>query len=198
MKRPVVLMPIVALIAVIAIVAVALASGGNDDNNPTAASGSSGGGSSVASTGGGDGGGAYNYGAPAKPAAKPAAGAGAATITIADHGLGKMLVDAQGRTLYLWQADTGMSSTCSGACALGWPPVTTSGTPKAAGGVQAGRLGTTKRADGTTQVTYGGHPLYRFAGDSAAGQVNGQANNGFGAPWYVVSATGTAITKAAS
>ena len=122
---------------------------------------------------------------------------GTAAISIANHGLGKMLVDSQGRTLYLWQADTGMSSTCSGACAQGWPPVTTSGTPKAAGGVQAGWLGTTKRADGTLQVTYGGHPLYRFAGDTAAGQVNGQANDGFGAPWYVVAGDGSAITKTA-
>jgi predicted lipoprotein with Yx(FWY)xxD motif len=195
MKRPVILIPIVALIAVIAVVAVALASGGNSDNNSTASSGSSGGAGAAASTGGGG----SAYGAPAPPAAaKPASAGGAATITIANHGLGKMLVDSQGRTLYLWQADTGMSSTCSGACAQGWPPVTTSGAPKAAGGVQAGWLGTTKRADGTTQVTYGGHPLYRFAGDTAAGQVTGQGSTGFGSPWYVVSATGTAITKAAS
>jgi predicted lipoprotein with Yx(FWY)xxD motif len=190
MKRPIILIPIVALVAVIAVVAVALA-GGNSDNNSGAAT------KSAASTTSSSGSGLYGA-APArpKPAATPAAG-GAATITTANHGLGKMLVDSQGRTLYLWQADSGMSSTCSGACAAGWPPVTTTGTPKAAGGVQAGWLGTTKRADGTLQVTYGGHPLYRFAGDTAAGQVTGQGNPGFGAPWYVVATDGSAITKTA-
>jgi predicted lipoprotein with Yx(FWY)xxD motif len=188
MKRPIILIPIVALVAVIAVVAVALAGGNSDTtNNGTATK-------SAASTSSGSG----VYGTPVpKPAAAAPAASGAATITTANHGLGKMLVDSQGRTLYLWQADSGMSSTCSGACAAGWPPVTTTGTPKAAGGVQAGWLGTTKRADGTLQVTYGGHPLYRFAGDTAAGQVTGQGNPGFGAPWYVVAADGSAITKTA-
>ena len=180
MKRPIVLIGLVAILAVV----LAGCGGSKSTNNATASGG----------------GGAYGYGAPAKPASAPAkpAAAGATTIALADHGLGKMLVDASGRTLYLWRADTGLSSTCSGACAQGWPPVTTTGTPKATGGVHAGWLGTVKRADGTTQVTYGGHPLYRFAGDTAAGQTNGQGSTGFGSPWYVVSATGSAITKAAS
>jgi predicted lipoprotein with Yx(FWY)xxD motif len=106
-----------------------------------------------------------------------------------------MLVDAQGRTLYLWQADTGTSSTCSGACATAWPPVTTTGKPAAGSGAKANLLGTTKRADGSTQVTYAGHPLYRFAGDSAAGRLNGQGSDAFGAKWYVVTPAGTATTS---
>ena len=84
-------------------------------------------------------------------------------------------------------------STCSGACAQAWPPVTTTGTPKASGAVKASLLGTTKRADGSSEVTYAGHPLYTFAGDTQAGQTNGQGSNGFGAPWWVVTPAGKAL-----
>jgi predicted lipoprotein with Yx(FWY)xxD motif len=169
MKRPLILLPLLAVVAA-AVVVVAIASG------------SSGGGSSSTSSK------SINYGSsPAATAAKPAAPASAAArIATADHGLGPMLVDSQGRTLYLWQADTGMSSTCSGECATDWPPATTSGAPHAAGSAKAALLGTTKRSDGTMQVTYAGHPLYRFAGDGKAGQVNGQGSSAFGAPWLVV------------
>jgi predicted lipoprotein with Yx(FWY)xxD motif len=159
--------------------------------------GGSGGGS--ASSGGG----AYGSAAPAstpattpKPASAPAAGG--ARVAVASGGAGAMLVDAQGRALYLWKADTTDQSTCSGACAAGWPPVTTTGAPQAGTGAKASLLGTTKLADGTTQVTYAGHPLYRFAGDAAAGQINGQGTDGFGAQWWVVSPAGAAITRAAS
>jgi predicted lipoprotein with Yx(FWY)xxD motif len=179
MKRPLILLPLLAVVAA-AVVVVAIASG------------SSGGGSSSTSSK------SINYGSsPAATAVKPAAppASGGARIATADHGLGSMLVDSQGRTLYLWQADTGMSSTCSGACAQDWPPETTSGAPHAAGSAKAALLGTTKRSDGSTQVTYAGHPLYRFAGDSQAGQVNGQASSAFGAPWLVVAPGGTAITS---
>ena len=117
---------------------------------------------------------------------------------------GTFLVDSSGRTLYLWAADTGTMSTCSGACAedwppltsagaQAWPPLTTTGTPKAGSGVKASLLGTTKRSDGTTEVTYGGHPLYYFSGDSGAGETNGQGNDGFGADWWVVAPSGKAI-----
>jgi predicted lipoprotein with Yx(FWY)xxD motif len=98
-----------------------------------------------------------------------------------------------GRTLYLFKADTTSKSTCSGACAEGWPPATTSGQPKAAQGVQASLLGTTKRSDGSTQVTYHGHPVYRFAGDAKAGQANGEGVNAFGAEWWEVSAAGQVV-----
>lgn len=120
---------------------------------------------------------------------------GPATVkTTSAGGLGTILVDSQGRTIYLFQRDTGTTSTCSGACIAGWPAVTTHGAPQATGGVAAAKLGVTKRSDGTTQVTYAGHPLYYYSGDSAAGDTNGQALTAFGAPWYVIGTNGAAIT----
>ena len=107
--------------------------------------------------------------------------------------LGTFLVDSKGRALYLWDADHGSKSTCSGACAQAWPPLTTTGTPKASGAVKASLLGTTTRADGSHEVTYAGHPLYYFAGDTMAGQTTGQGSDGFGSPWWVVSPAGKAI-----
>jgi predicted lipoprotein with Yx(FWY)xxD motif len=109
--------------------------------------------------------------------------------------LGTFLVDGQGRTLYLWVADQGSTSTCSGPCAQAWPPLTTTGAPKASGGVKSSLLGTVKRADGTREVTYAGHPLYTFTGDTQAGQTTGQGSDGFGAPWWVVSTAGKALEK---
>ena len=124
----------------------------------------------------------------------PAATSSAATISAKSSSLGTFLVDAKGRTLYLWEADKGTMSTCSGACAAAWPPLTTKGMPKASGSVKSSLLGTTKRSDGTSEVTYHGHPLYYFAGDAAPGQTAGQGNAGFGALWYVVRPSGSALT----
>jgi predicted lipoprotein with Yx(FWY)xxD motif len=125
--------------------------------------------------------------------------AGAATVkTASAGGLGTILVDGQGRTIYLFQRDTGPASTCTGACLANWPAVSTHGTPTAAGGVTAGKLGVTKRSDGTTQATYAGHPLYYYAGDAAAGETNGQGLNAFGAAWYAMSPAGSAIAGQAS
>jgi predicted lipoprotein with Yx(FWY)xxD motif len=107
--------------------------------------------------------------------------------------LGTFLVDAKGRALYLWDADHGSKSACSGACAQAWPPLTTSTTPKASGAAKASLLGTTTRSDGSREVTYAGHPLYYFEGDTMPGQTTGQGNDGFGSPWWVVSPAGTAI-----
>ena len=135
-----------------------------------------------------------SYGAPSPTA--PANSSGAASVGLASSKLGKILVDGQGRTLYLWEADTGTASTCSGACASAWPPLTSDGQPVARAGVSASELGTTKRDDGTSEVTYNGHPLYTFSGDSAPGQTAGQGSDGFGAEWYVLSATGNAIETA--
>jgi len=117
----------------------------------------------------------------------------APVVDTSKSSLGTFLVDAKGRALYLWDADHGAMSTCSGACAQAWPPLTTSGTPKAGGAAKASLLGTIKRADGTSEVTYAGHPLYYFAGDSAPKQTNGQGSNSFGSPWWVVSPAGKAI-----
>ena len=146
----------------------------------------------VAGCGGGGtsgGGPTAGYGAPSPEAG----GSGAASVALANSNLGKILVDGKGQTLYLFEADKGTASMCDGACASAWPPLTTTGKPSAASGVAASKLGTTKRSDGTTEVTYNGHPLYTFSGDSAPGQTTGQASDGFGAEWYVLSAAGSGI-----
>jgi predicted lipoprotein with Yx(FWY)xxD motif len=131
----------------------------------------------------------------AKPAtSNPSSSSSAASVlSTKTSSLGTFLVDGNGRALYLWDADHGSKSTCSGACAQAWPPLTTTATPKASGAVKASLLGTTKRADGSREVTYAGHPLYYFAGDTAPGQTTGQGSNGFGAPWWVVTPAGKAI-----
>jgi predicted lipoprotein with Yx(FWY)xxD motif len=116
-----------------------------------------------------------------------------ATVNVRSVSLGKILVDSRGRSLYLFEKDTGSKSTCSGACASAWPPFRTNGTPKAGSGVTASLLGTTTRSDGNDEVTYNGHPLYYYAGDQKAGDTNGQDLNQFGAPWYVVSPAGNKI-----
>lgn len=118
---------------------------------------------------------------------------GGAKVDLASNKLGKILVDSKGVTLYLFVADTGTKSTCYGACAGAWPPLTTKGQPVAGSGVSSKLLGTTKRTDGTEEVTYAGHPLYYYAGDTGPGQTTGQALPQFGAPWYVLGASGTAI-----
>jgi len=131
----------------------------------------------------------------AVPTPPPSAPAPAGTaINIGSTKLGKVLVDSNGLTVYLFLADKGNVSSCNSAsCVQYWPPVLTTGVPQAGAGVTASLLGTTARADGTTQVTYAGHPLYRFINDKAAGQATGQAVNAFGAPWYVVSPSGAQI-----
>ena len=149
----------------------------------------------VAGCGGSSGSGqAGGYGAPSPSAAASGAnGAGGASIALASSKLGRILVDGEGRTLYLFEADKGGASTCDGACASAWPPLTTAGQPIAGSGVSAAKLGTTERSDGTTEVTYNGHPLYTFAGDGGPGQTTGQGSDGFGAEWYVLSAAGNVI-----
>ena len=117
----------------------------------------------------------------------------AASVDVRHTSLGTILVDSQGRSLYLFKKDTGSKSTCYGACAVAWPPFTTSGTPKAGSGAKASLVGTTTRTDGKDEVTYNGHPLYYYAGDSAAGDTNGQDLNQFGAAWYVLSPAGNQI-----
>lgn len=147
----------------------------------------------IAGCGGTSYGGAAATGGTAAPTATKTA-SNAATVDLATSKFGKILVDNKGRTLYLFAADKSTTSTCSGACASLWPPLTVSGTPKAGAGVTSSLLGTTKRGDGTTEVTYAGHPLYYYAGDSAAGQTTGQDISQFGAKWYVLTAGGTEIT----
>lgn len=118
-----------------------------------------------------------------------AAAAGTASVTLADSKLGKIVVDSKGMTLYAFLKDTGGTSACSGACANAWPPAAATGSPTAGTGI-SGTLTTVARPDGTMQLKLGDWPLYRYAGDAAAGDTNGQ---GTGSVWYVVGADGQPI-----
>jgi predicted lipoprotein with Yx(FWY)xxD motif len=146
----------------------------------------------LAIAGCGGGGGSSPYGGSASSTPAPASGGGT-SVKLASTKLGKVLVDSQGRTLYLFEADKGPMSACSGACAVAWPPLTSTGKPTAGTGLAASKLGTAKRSDGAAEVTYNGHPLYTYAGDGAPGQTNGQGLDDYGAEWYVLSAAGNKI-----
>jgi len=163
-------LPLLTAAAAVALVALAIAGCGADDDQAAAAA------------------------SPPKTA-----GGASATIGVANAAsLGSILVDSQGRTVYLFAKDTRPTSTCSGECAVQWPPVTAKGKPKVGSGVTAREVGTTSRSDGKTQVTYNGHPLYLFEGDSAAGDTNGQGISAFGARWNVLSPAGNQVTASAS
>jgi predicted lipoprotein with Yx(FWY)xxD motif len=146
----------------------------------------------IAGCGGGGGGGGGYAKAPTTPPAK-AAGNGAPTVALRTSKFGNILVDGKGRTLYDFVADKTTASTCYGACASLWPPLTVSGAPKAGPQVRASLLGTTRRTDGTSEVTYNGHPLYYFVTDTKPGDTTGQNINQFGALWYVLTRNGTEI-----
>jgi predicted lipoprotein with Yx(FWY)xxD motif len=139
------------------------------------------------------------HGSPATPASPGASAAGggssASTVDVHTSNGTSFLTDSAGRSLYLWTPDTTTKSMCSGACAAAWPPLTVTGTATAGAGATASDLATISRSDGTKQVSYDGHPLYYFAGDSGAGQTNGEGVNGFGAPWYLVAPSGQQITS---
>jgi predicted lipoprotein with Yx(FWY)xxD motif len=113
-----------------------------------------------------------------------------ATVGLASTGLGKVLVDSKGETLYLFAADKGTTSECSGACASAWPPLRDSSKPTVGTGLKTSLVGTTKRSDGQPEVTYGGHPLYTYIGDKNPGDTNGQGITAFGGAWYAVTAPG--------
>jgi predicted lipoprotein with Yx(FWY)xxD motif len=121
----------------------------------------------------------------------------AASVKLERTSLGKVLADGHGRTLYLFEQDHGPKSSCFGACAAAWPPLTTPAKPMAGAGVAAAKLGTIRRGGGR-EVTYAGHPLYLYAGDSAPGQTNGQGLDQFGAEWYALSGTGQKIEQGGS
>ncbi len=120
------------------------------------------------------------------------------SIGTAKGSMGTYLTADEGRAVYLWVADSGGKSACSGACAKVWPPVETKGHPKAEDGADAADLGTITRSDGSQQVTYKGHPLYYFIADKSKGETKGQGNNGFGALWWLVAPSGNAITSGGS
>jgi predicted lipoprotein with Yx(FWY)xxD motif len=133
-------------------------------------------------------------------AAKPTTSSGQpATVGVATATkLGHVLVDSQGRTLYLFEANKGTRSTCNGACAVAWPPLRAGHMPVSGSGVDAAKVGMTARSGGGRQITYNGHPLYRFGGDHRAGDTNGQEVTAFGASWFAVSPDGNATSGSTS
>jgi predicted lipoprotein with Yx(FWY)xxD motif len=143
-------------------------------------------------------GGSSNNNPPVAAAPPKTSGGKAATLAVANSGLGKILADSQGRTVYLFEKDSGTKSACSGDCAVAWPPVRAAGTPTVGSGLPASKVGTTPRSDGKPQVTYNGHPLYLFQGDKNPGDINGQGLNAFGAAWFVLSPAGGAVTGSGS
>jgi predicted lipoprotein with Yx(FWY)xxD motif len=138
-------------------------------------------------------------GSASKPVATPVTTSGApATLGVATTGLGKILVDSQGRTLYLFKKDAGTKSACTGACASAWPPLRANGKSTVGSGANASLLGTAARTDGAAQVTYSGHPLYTYALDTKPGQTNGQGVSAFGASWFALSSAGNQASGHAS
>ncbi|MFJ6569907.1 hypothetical protein ACIQNU_21040 [Streptomyces sp. NPDC091292] len=128
------------------------------------------------------------------PSSAPSAAGGESQVTTATGPLGTYLVDGQGRTLYLFEGDKSSKSSCYGNCAKSWPPAEAGADgPSGAGGVRSDLLGTSDRDDGTAQITYNGHPLYRFSGDLRAGTTAGEGSTAFGASWYMVDVTGKKI-----
>ena len=139
--------------------------------------------------------------------AKPTAASGppktasgqTATVEAQNNGnLGTILVDSRGRTLYLFQKDSGAKSACHRPCASIWPCVRDSGKPTVGSGLNAALIGTASRSDGVSQVTYNGHPLYLFSGDQKSGDTGGQGLTDFGGSWYALSGSGNQITAHAS
>jgi len=119
-----------------------------------------------------------------------------ATVALRSTSLGKVLADARGRTLYLFLKDSKGQSLCDDSCAQYWPPLLSTGKPRAGAGVHAPLLGVITRKDGQHQVTYAGHPLYTFVSDTKPGQTDGEGSTNFGAAWYAVGANGSAVKSA--
>ncbi len=122
---------------------------------------------------------------------QPAGTAGGdATVRLVDSPYGKILTDGDGVTLYLFTKDSGTVSACNGGCLNAWPPVVASDTPTAGAGLHTEDLGSITREDGTKQVTFHGHPVYTYGGDSGPGEFTGQ---GSGGSWFVIGADGKAV-----
>ncbi len=125
-----------------------------------------------------------------KSASSESSGGGAAVVSLGHTKAGMVLVDANGMTLYDFHKDKGTTSSCYGPCAEGWPPALTEGEPSVGNGASASKLGTTERKDGTTQITYAGHPLYTFVEDKKPGEANGNDTSAFGGQWYALKGSG--------
>lgn len=169
----------------LALLAAALIIVGCGDSDSSSSGGAYGG-----KSGGGTGGGDTTASAETKPASSGGSG-GDGIVSAAKVGdLGTILVTAEGMTLYDFHKDKGSESACYGACAGAWPPLLTEGNPQAQGAAERSMLGTTKRKDGTVQVTYNGWPLYTYVGDQKAGEANGNDVDQFGAEWYALQPSG--------
>jgi len=125
--------------------------------------------------------------------AKSESSAAGAVSAAKNPQLGEIIVDSKGFTLYDFHKDKGGKSACYGACASTWPPLTTSGAPHATSGAEASKLGTTRRSDGTMQVTYDGHPLYTYVADAKPGEAKGNDFSSFGAQWYALTPSGKEV-----
>jgi len=173
------------LIAVLAVVAAGCGGGDSTSGGGGVYGGGSGGSTEETSASESGSGGRYGGGEKTTPSS------GAGVVKAAKVGdLGTIVVSSEGLTLYDFHKDKGGTSACYGACASAWPPLLTEGAPKAEGGAMANQLGTTKRNDGTVQVTYNGWPLYTYAGDQAPGEANGNDIDQFGAEWYALQPNG--------
>jgi predicted lipoprotein with Yx(FWY)xxD motif len=132
-------------------------------------------------------------------ASENSASSGGGSVSAAEiSGLGAVLVDSEGMTIYQFAKDQGTTSSCYGACEQNWPPVIAEGKPSAGEGAMSSQLGTTKRKDGSMQVTYAGHPLYTYAGDTSPGEANGNGLNFFGGKWSVMDEAGEAVAGTAT
>jgi predicted lipoprotein with Yx(FWY)xxD motif len=165
--------------AALAFAIAAAACGGSSSSSAAPASGGTN--ASSGSSGG------YGYGG----GGGGSSSASAVTLKAVSSPLGTILVDQDGKTLYLFEADSKNRSNCSGGCLNLWPPTMANGKASAGSGVTAGMIGT---AMGSSQVTYAGHPLYWFSGDTKAGDTNGQGLDDFGGEWYAISPAGKAVT----
>lgn len=175
-----------------ALAAVAVAGCGSSSSSSSAgnASQSSSSAGSTAAASSASGGGGYGAASTSSAAAHPVR----ALITTKHDKLGTILAfGPKHLTVYLFERDHGKTSSCTGACAVNWPPVL--GTPSATGATRASQLGTIRRADGRTQVTYAGHPLYLFIKDKDSGDAYGEAVRAFGAEWYVLAPSGHKIDR---
>ncbi|HEY0391935.1 MAG TPA: hypothetical protein VGC63_09520 [Solirubrobacterales bacterium] len=163
--------PAFAALALIAMLAIAGCGGSSDSSSSSS-------------------GGAYGSGEASK--AKPASTEGSVAVVTAASApkLGRIVVDSKGFTLYDFHKDKGATSACYGGCAQIWPPLITEGDPQAGEGAMASKLGTTKRKDGTLQVTYAGHPLYTYTADTKPGDAKGNDFSSFGGEWYALQPSG--------
>jgi predicted lipoprotein with Yx(FWY)xxD motif len=116
-----------------------------------------------------------------------------ASVGVSSTGLGDVLVDRQGHTLYLFERDSGTMSACTGACAVNWPPLRVRGTALVGSGARSSNVGRTARPDGISQLTYNGHPLYTFVNDKKPGDTNGEGISAFGGSWFAVSPAGAKV-----